>query len=30
MLEVIGKTMEDLTPTRLEISGFFGKILQAK
>jgi hypothetical protein len=22
--------MEDLTPTRLEISGFFGKILQAK
>lgn len=30
MLEVIGKTMEDLTPNRLEISGFSGKILQAK
>jgi len=30
MLKVIEKIMEDLTPTRVEISGFSGKILQAK
>jgi hypothetical protein len=30
MLEVIEKTVEDLTPTRVVISGFSGKVLQAK